>query len=94
MPREGGFSMIHIFNRRELITTLSEQQLYRIQSALSAAGIPYHTKANHPFFTADRYRGTPFINHDAANPMVIYVKAVDYDRAKKEIATVMQNGNQ
>ena len=81
--------MIHIFNRRELITTISNQQLYRIQSALSAAGIPHHTKSNLPFFAASRYRGTPFVSQDAATPMVIYVKAADYERAKKELATAL-----
>ena len=82
--------MIHIFNRKELITVLSDQQLYRLQGALSAAGIPYHTKVNStPFFSADRYRGTPFIQDDAAHPCIIYVKASDYDRAKAAIQSAL-----
>lgn len=81
--------MIHIFNRRELITTLSDQQLYRIQSALISANIPYRTKSNVPAFSAGRYHGTPFINSDASHPAVIYVKASDYDHAKAVIQTVL-----
>ena len=80
--------MIHVFNRKELITTVSDKQLYRIQSALADAGIPYTTKANIPFFSADRYRGTPFVNQDATHPTAIYVKAVDYDRAQAAIRAV------
>ena len=77
--------MIHIFNRRELITVLSDQQLYRLQGALSSAGIPYRTK----FLSAGRYRGTPFLTQDATHPCIIYVKASDYDRAKAAIQSVL-----
>ena len=82
-----GFSMIHIFNRRELITVHSDQQAYRLRSALSSAGIAYHTKV--PLYSAGRYRGTPFIDHDASHPCIIYVKAADYDRAKAAIQPVL-----
>lgn len=81
--------MISIFNRRELITTLSDQQLYRIQSALTSANIPYRTKSNLPALSADRYHGTPCINSDASHPTVIYVKASDYDHAKMVIQAVL-----
>ena len=74
--------MIHVFNRKELITTISDQQLYRIQSALTASNIPYRTKSNIPALSAARYHGTPFVNSDASHPAVIYVKACDYERAK------------
>ena len=83
------YSMIHIFNRRELITTLSDQQLYRIQSALTSANIPYRTKSNVPALSAGRYHGTPFMNSDAYHPTVTYVKASDYDHAKVAIQTVL-----
>ena len=79
--------MIHIFNRRELITTFSDQQLYRIQSVLTSANIPYHTKSSIPALSAGRYHGTPFINSDVSHPIVFYVKASDYDRAKAAIQT-------
>ena len=81
--------MIHIFNRRELITTLSDQQLYRIQFALTSANIPYRTKSNVPSLSAGRYHVTPFINSDASHPTVIYVKASDHDHAKAVIQTVL-----
>ena len=82
--------MIHIFNRKELITVFSDRQLYRLREALSSAGIPYRTKVNGiPMFSAGRYHGTPFINSDAAHPCVIYVKASDYDRARAAIQPVL-----
>lgn len=78
--------MIHIFNRRELTVVQSNQRLYQLTTALSGAGIPYRVKSNRgSFFTTDRYRGTPFIQQDATNPYVIYVKAVDYEYAEKVI---------
>ena len=81
--------MIHMFNRKELITVISGQQLYRLKSALSAEGIPYHTKASNSMFTAGRYHGTPMIKSDASHPCVIYVKASDYNRAKAAIQSAL-----
>ena len=72
--------MIHIFNRRELITVHLDQQCYRIQNALDAAGIPYQTSLTSPY-AASRYRGTPGIKHDATHPCTIYVKTSDYNQA-------------
>ena len=72
--------MIHIFNRKELITTVSAQQLYRVRSALDAAGVAHKVKFCRSVFTADRYRGMPLINQ-GAEPAVIYVKKTDYSRA-------------
>ncbi len=77
--------MIHIFNRRELITVFSDQQLYRLQSALSSAGISYKLKNSLTSFTGGRYHGTPFVNSDASHPCVIYVKNCDYERARAAI---------
>ena len=78
--------MIHIFNRKKLITTLSDQQLYRVQSALDSVNIPYYIK----FVTsAGRYHGNSFINNDAEHPTVIYVKASDYDRARSAVQTAL-----
>ena len=81
--------MIHIFNRRELTVTNSDQKLYRLREALSAADIHYHTKAHPPFAVANRYHGTPFINQDATHPCIIYVKASDYERAKTAIQSAL-----
>lgn len=81
--------MIHIFNRTKLITTVSDQQLYRIQSALTSANIPYYTKSAIPAASAGRYHGTPFINNDAAHSTSIYVKRSDYDRAVAAIQSAL-----
>ena len=83
--------MFNIFNRKELITIFSDQKLYRIQSALSSAGISYQTKNSIPSFTAGRYHGTPFIDSDASHPFVIYVKASDYDRARSAIQSALRD---
>lgn len=80
--------MIHFFNRRELITTISDQQCCRIQSALTSSGIPYRTKSGIPALSAGRCRG-PFINSDASHPTVIYVKDSDYHRAQAAIQAVL-----
>ena len=81
--------MIHIFNRKELITVQSDQRAYRLQEALDSAGIDYRTKAGGSFFTAGRYHGAPGISADAAHPCVFYVKAADYERAKAAIQAAL-----
>ena len=81
--------MIHFFNRRKLITTLSDQQLYRIMNALANAGIPYRTKSGMPALSASRYHGTPFIENDASHPADLFVKTADYARAKATSASVL-----
>jgi len=63
--------MVHIFNRKELMITLSDQPLYRVQSALASANIPYRTKASLPVLSSGHYHGTPFINSNASHPTVI-----------------------
>jgi len=80
--------MIHLFNRKELITVFSDQHLYRLKSALEASGIPYQTKAGIPALSAGRYHGTPFINSDASHPTILYVKASDYARAREVLQRV------
>lgn len=80
---------IHFFNRKELITVLSDQQLYRLQSVLSSAGIPYQTKFLSGGLAVGRYHGTPFINQDATHTCLIFVKSSDYDRAKAAIQSAL-----
>lgn len=82
--------MIHIFNRKELITVSSDKLIYSLQSALESAGIPYRTKSNMPLASADRYHGTPGIRSDASHPIVIYVKKSDFGRAKEAIQPVLR----
>ncbi len=80
--------MIHLLNRKALITTLSDRELFGVQTALTDAKIPYFAKPGAPAFSAGRYRASPFLKHDAV-PTVIYVKATDYDRAKAAIQAVL-----
>lgn len=83
--------MITLFTRKELITVLSDQKLYRLQDALSSAAIPFQVKSSIPPTNSGRYHGTPCINQDAANPSVIYVKKGDYDRARAAIQPVLRD---
>jgi len=82
--------VIHLLNRKELITLQSNQRLYALQSALSAAGVEYRVKHGLSVWTSGRYHGTPAIQSDAANPCVIYVKASDYDRAVAAIQPALR----
>ncbi len=82
--------MIHIFNRKELISVFSDQKLYKLRAALSEAGISYKLKTSIPHTTAGRYHGVPFINIDSTHPCRIYVKSPDYERAKLAIQTVFR----
>ena len=81
--------MIHLFNRKELTVVLSDQRLFRLTEALANAGIPYQTRRKGAsVFTADRYRGMPFVNSDVSHQYSIYVNQSDYDRAKAAIQSV------
>ena len=82
--------MIHLFNRKELITVTSNRRLYRLQAALDAAAIPYRTKSALAPLNSDRYHGTPGLDQDAAQPTVLYVKAEDYDRARAAIQPALR----
>lgn len=83
--------MLTVFNRRELITVLSAQQLHGIQTALTEAEIPFHTAVLNqgaPFRT--RGRTTPFMKFDYLNQYRIYVHINDYDRAVAAIQSVLR----
>ena len=67
--------MITIFNRRELMVTFQQEQLFRIQSALGAAGIPCTVRI--PGGHADqRLR-----SRTGSQEYVVYVHKKDYSRA-------------
>ena len=83
--------MVHMFNRKELITVLSNQKLYRLQDALNSAAIPFQVKSSIPPTNSGRYHGTPCINGDATHPCVIYVKKADYERARAAIQPVLRD---
>lgn len=81
--------MIYLFNRKELTIVLSDQRLFRLTEALANAGIPYQTRRKGTsVFTADRYRGIPFVNADMSHQYSIYVNRSDYDRALAVIQSV------
>ncbi|MBR5471689.1 MAG: hypothetical protein IKU81_06220 [Oscillibacter sp.] len=83
--------MLTIFNRRELITVLSTQQLYGIQSALTEAEIPFHAAVLNqggPF--RSRGQANPFMKVDNLNQYRIYVHKNDYDRAMAAIQNVLR----
>lgn len=79
--------MLTIFNRRELITVLSEQQFYRVRNALLNAGIPSTSRTRGTGDTAgSRVRGSmPLAFRDAALTYTIYVHRDDYHRAWEAI---------
>ena len=67
--------MITVFNRRELMVTFQQEQLFRVQSALGAAGIPCTVRI--PGGHADqRLR-----SRTGSQEYVVYVHKKDYARA-------------
>jgi len=74
--------MITIFNRQELITIASQQKFFRIREALANAGIESYTKTRGILgAAANRSRGMPGLNQDAAYTYTIYVRREEYHRA-------------
>lgn len=69
------------FNRKELFTTRSTQDLYKTLGKLSENNIRYQTKTN-TMASAGRSHGIPNIRADAANQHYVYVHKDDYERAK------------
>lgn len=79
--------MIHIFNRRELTTTLSPEQRDAIATNLSQAGIDYRVKTQDnlagPTLSFDGRRTTAaFIDERARWRYIFYVKKEDLDYAR------------
>ena len=71
-----------VFNRRELITILSQQKLFRVREALSTAGIASYVKTHGAARSAERARyGTAGLRQDTLYTYTIYVHKDDYDRA-------------
>lgn len=79
--------MIHIFNRRELVLTLSMDQQAEIRAILSANGIDYQVKTtnlqNAPLAGSQRARRGSFgIQSEHSYEYKIYVHKKDYEKAK------------
>ena len=84
--------MITVFNRRELIAVSSQQKLFRIREALSAAGIASHTRTVGAARAAERARyGTAGLRQDAMYTYTVYVHRDDYNRAARAIQPALRN---
>ena len=83
--------MLSLFNRRELITVLSQKQLDRVQAALHDAGIINRVKFSNGARAAGHGRRSMIgMNVDAMYIYKIYVSKEDYDRAKAAIQPALQ----
>ena len=83
--------MLTIFNRRELITVLSQKQLGRVQAVLHDAGIINRVKFSNGARAAGHGRRSMIgMNVDAMYIYKIYVSKEDYDRAKAAIQPALQ----
>ena len=67
--------MITIFNRRELMVTFQQEQLFRIQSALGAAGIPCTVRI------PGGHANQRLRSRTGSQEYVVYVHKQDYARA-------------
>ena len=79
--------MIYIFNRRELVLTLSMDRQAEIRAILSANGIDYQVKTtnlqNAPLAGSQRARRGSFgIQSEHSYEYKIYVHKKDYEKAK------------
>ena len=83
--------MLTVFNRRELITVLSGQQLNRVLGALHDAGIKNSVRFIRGVRTAGHgRRGRIGMDDDAMYVYKVYVSKEDYDRAKAAIQPALQ----
>jgi len=74
--------MLTILNRWELIVLSSQEKLFRVREALSAAGIESAVKLHGAARAAQRARyGAIGLRQDALYTYTIYVRRDDYDRA-------------
>ena len=77
--------MITVFNRRELMVTFKQEQLFRIQSALGSAGIPCAVRI------PGGYAGQRLRSRTGTQEYVVYVHKEDYDRACAVRAAAMRS---
>lgn len=75
--------MIHLFNRRELLTTANMEYQARVRDALAANGIEYHVRVRSNMGGMSRSRTVmPGMRMDMMYQYYIYVKKTDYEKAK------------
>ena len=74
--------MIHLFNRRELLTTTSMAQQAGVRDVLAANGIDYRVRVRSNTGGFSRSRTVmPGVRMELMYQYSIYVKKEDYDRA-------------
>ena len=72
--------MIHLFNRKELLLTSSMERQARVRDVLAANNIPYLVRTSS---NISRNRTViPGMRMDLLYQYRIYVKRVDYEKAK------------
>ena len=75
--------MIHLFNRRELLTTSSMEYQIRVRDALVANGIDYRLRVKSNFGGMSRsHTVMPATRTELMYQYYIYVKKDDYEKAK------------
>ena len=80
-----------IFNRRELLTVLSTEQMFRVKEALAEAEIPFRAVSlNWGGPCGTRGRGMPFIQAEYLYQYRIYVHKNDHDRAMAAIQPALR----
>ena len=75
--------MIHLFNRKELLTTASMERQAQVRDILAANGIDYRVRVRNNISGASRSRTVvPGMRMDMMYQYYIYVKRADYEKAK------------
>ena len=81
--RKRGVAMIHLFNRKELLTTASMERQAQVRDALAANGIECWVRVRSNTGGATRSRTVvPGMRMDMMYQYDIYVKRADYEKAK------------
>lgn len=74
--------MIHMFNRKELLTTVSMEQQSRVRDILAANGIDYRVRVKSNTGGMSRSRTViPGTRMELVYQYYIYVKKDDYEKA-------------
>ena len=75
--------MIHLFNRKELLTTASMEQQAKVRDILAANGIEHRVRAKSNTGGVSRSRTVlPGTRMEMMYQYYIYVKKDDYEKAK------------
>ena len=74
--------MIHLFNRKELLTTISVEHQAKVRDALAANGIDYRVRVRSNTGGMSRNRAVmPGTRMETQYQYYIYVKRCDYEKA-------------